>query len=105
SAAPLAVQPAVEAPQERTEVVCSASDGVTDSLVAFVERAEPTERIPEVEPLPPGAAIVASRKSDVGELVQSFQVAESDSTPGLRRAIKEMAELDLTPAPFATLIR
>ncbi len=62
--------------------------------------------MPEVAPPLPGVAIVASRKSDVSELLKSFQVAdEPDSNQGLCRAIKEMAGLDLTPAPFAALIR
>jgi len=102
SAAPLAVQPAVEAPKEQNQVLCSAAIDTSEQLA---ELAPPTERAPEVEPLSPSVAIVASRKSEISELVQSFQVAEADSTPGLRRAIKEMAELDLTPAPFAALIR
>jgi hypothetical protein len=38
-------------------------------------------------------------------LLKSFQVADDDSNQGLCRAIKEMAGLDLTPAPFAALIR
>ncbi|MEO7034882.1 MAG: hypothetical protein ABI548_13315 [Polyangiaceae bacterium] len=102
SAAPLAVAPSVEAPEEQEQVMCSARSELT-SLSA--EPAEPTEPMPEVAPLLPGVAIVASRKSDVSELLQSFQVAGDDSDQGLRRAIKEMAELDLTPAPFAALIR
>jgi hypothetical protein len=66
---------------------------------------ECTEPMPEVAPPLPGVAIVASRKSDVSELLKSFQVADDDSNQGLCRAIKEMAGLDLTPAPFAALIR
>jgi hypothetical protein len=34
-----------------------------------------------------------------------FQVEPDGTHQGLRRAIKELAELDLTPAPFAALIR
>jgi hypothetical protein len=49
--------------------------------------------------------MVESKKSDVNELLSAFQVAEPDVNQGLCRAIKEMAELDLTPAPFAALIR
>jgi hypothetical protein len=67
-----------------------------------------TEPMPEVAPLPPGVAMVESRKSDVSELLNRFQVAPiagGDANQGLCRAIKEMAELDLTPAPFAALIR
>jgi len=67
-----------------------------------------TERMPEVvplSPLSPGVAIVESKKSDVNELLNSFQVAEPELNPGLGRAIKEMADLDLTPGPFAALIR
>ncbi|HEY4104401.1 MAG TPA: hypothetical protein VGM44_10935 [Polyangiaceae bacterium] len=66
---------------------------------------ECTEPMPEVEPLTHGVAIVASRKSDVRELLQGFQIASDDGHRELCRAIKEMAELDLTPAPFAALIR
>jgi hypothetical protein len=66
---------------------------------------ECTEPMPEVAPPLPGVAIVACRKSDVSELLKSFQVADNDSNQGLCRAIKEMAGLDLTPAPFAALIR
>jgi hypothetical protein len=69
------------------------------------ENAERTLRMPEVLPLSPAVAMVASKKSDVNELLSSFQVAEPDVNPGLCRAIKELAELDLTPAPFAALIR
>ena len=66
---------------------------------------ECTELMPEVAPLAPGVAIIASRKSDVSELLSSFQVAQSDANQGLCRAIKDLAGLDLTPAPFAALIR
>ncbi len=66
---------------------------------------ERTERMPEVLPLAPGVAMVESKKSDVNELLQSFQVAEPNLNHGLCRAIKEMADLDLTPAPLAALIR
>jgi hypothetical protein len=65
---------------------------------------ECTKPMPDVAPLSPRVAIVTSRKSDVGELLNSFQVAADDSNQGLCRAIKEMAGLDLTPAPFAALI-
>jgi hypothetical protein len=64
-----------------------------------------TEPTPEVSPLVPGVAIVASRKSDISELLADFQVAKHDTHQDLRRAIKELAELELTPAPFAALIR
>ena len=67
-----------------------------------------TERMPEVvplSPLSPGVAIIESKKSDVHELLNSFQVAEPELNPGLGRAIKVMADLDLTPGPFAALIR
>jgi len=53
----------------------------------------------------PGVAIVASRKSDVSELLSGFQVSSDDTHRDLRRAIKEMAELDLTPAPFSAFNR
>ncbi len=83
----------VETSPDPEPVVCSASSE------------EFTEPMPEVQPLSPGVAIVPSRQSDVSELLQNFQVAQDDSSQGLRRAIKEMAGLDLTPAPFAALIR
>jgi hypothetical protein len=69
---------------------------------------EGTERMPEVAPLAPGVAMVASKLSDVTELLNRFQVAPvagDETNQGLCRAIKEMAELDLTPAPFAALVR
>jgi hypothetical protein len=68
-------------------------------------REDRTERMPEVPPLSPGVAIVASKKSDVSELLSSFQVSEPSASSGLCRAIKEMADLELTPGPFAALIR
>jgi hypothetical protein len=76
-------------------------------LIDSAQHDECTEQMPEVAPLSPGVALVLSRQSDVSELLSSFQVAPGpgDSNQGLRRAIKEMAELDLTPAPFAALIR
>jgi hypothetical protein len=76
-------------------------------LIDSAQHDECTEQMPEVAPLSPGVALVLSRQSDVSELLSSFQVAPApgDSNQGLRRAIKEMAELDLTPAPFAALIR
>ena len=76
-----------------------------DLVICSARMDECTEPMPEVAPLLPGVAIVASRKSDVSELLKSFQVADHDSNQGLCRAIKEMAGLDLTPAPFAALIR
>jgi hypothetical protein len=76
-----------------------------DLVICSAAMDECTEPMPEVAPLAPGVAIVASRKSDVSELLSSFQVADDDSNQGLCRAIKEMAGLDLTPAPFAALIR
>jgi hypothetical protein len=57
--------------------------------------------MPEVQPLAPGVPMVASRQSDVNELVSSFQIASDDDEQAFCRAIKEMAELDLTPGPFA----
>ena len=66
---------------------------------------EYTEPMPEVSPLLPGVAIVASRKSEVSELLSGFQVSADDTHRDLRRAIKEMAELDLTPAPFSAFNR
>jgi hypothetical protein len=78
---------------------------VEDSVRSWAAGEQSTDPMPEVAPLSPGVAIVASRKSDVSELLADFQVAPDDTHQGLRRAIKEMAELDLTPAPFAALIR
>ncbi len=66
---------------------------------------ECTEPMPDVEPLQHGVSIVATRKSDVSELLAGFRVATDESHLGLCRAIKELAELDLTPAPFSALIR
>ncbi len=100
----LAAQLPVLAP-ERIAELSEPPDALT-TLMPEVEVAPHTEPMPEVEPLPPGVAMVASRKSDVSELLQSFQIAPSDpNQTGLCRAIKEMADLDLTPAPFAALIR
>jgi len=59
---------------------------------------ECTESMPQVGPVLPNVAIVPSRKSDLAELLDNFQVAEGDPRQALGRAIKEMAELDLTPA-------
>jgi hypothetical protein len=89
----LAPQQIAELSAAQAEVVCSAP------------LEECTERMPEVESLLPGVAIVTSRKSDVSELLEKFQVGEDDTRQGLCRAIKEMAGLDMTPAPFAALIR
>jgi len=69
---------------------------------------ERTECLPQalpLSPLPPGVSLVESKKSDVKELVDSFQVVEPNINRGLCRAIKELADLDATPAPFAALIR
>jgi hypothetical protein len=66
---------------------------------------EHTESMPDVAPLTHGTAIVSSHMSEVSELVAGFAVGEVDTNLGLCRAIKDMAELDLTPAPFAALIR
>jgi hypothetical protein len=89
--------------------VQSASEAIVSSDAGLVICSAPidecTEPMPDVLPLLPGVAIVTSRKSDVSELLKSFQVADDDSNQGLCRAIKEMAGLDLTPAPFAALIR
>jgi len=44
----------------------------------------------------------------VSDLLSRFQVAPiagNETNQGLCRAIKEMAELELTPAPFAALVR
>ena len=76
-----------------------------DQVICSAPNDELTEQMPEVAALSPGVAMVASRKSDVSELLSSFQIGPDDSNQGLCRAIKEMADLDLTPAPFAALIR
>ncbi|HEX3777452.1 MAG TPA: hypothetical protein VHV51_23435 [Polyangiaceae bacterium] len=78
---------------------------LTPERIAELSNGECTEPMPEAEPLTHGVSIVASRKSDVSELLQSFQIRESDGHRELCRAIKEMAELDLTPAPFTALNR
>jgi len=100
----LATELPILAPERIAEMSVAAS-----LVVGFAENSlrndERTERMPEVAPLPPGVAMVESKRSDVHELLSSFQVAESDANPGLCRAIKDMAELDLTPGPFAALIR
>jgi len=100
----LATELPILAPERIAEMSVAAS-----LVVEFAENSlrndERTERMPEVAPLPPGVAMVESKRSDVHELLSSFQVAESDANPGLCRAIKDMAELDLTPGPFAALIR
>jgi len=100
----LAAQLPVLAPEQIAEMSVAANLARELSLNAELGP-EYTERMPEVQPLAPGAAMVESKKSDVNELLSSFQVAEPDVNQGLCRAIKEMAELDLTPAPFAALIR
>ena len=96
----LASELPILAPEQLAEL--SLVSRILDSSQLREERAE---RGPELPPLSPGVAIVESKKSDVSELVSSFQVSEASASPGLCRAIKEMAELDLTPAPFAALIR
>jgi len=96
----LAKELPILAPEQIAELSLAAE--VAQSLLRIEE---PTERMPDVLPLAPGAPIVESKKSDVSELLQSFQVSEPSASPGLCRAIKEMADLDLTPAPFAALIR
>lgn len=83
------------------EIVTSASEPSPCSPLID----ECTEPMPEVEPLTHGVSIVATRKSDVSELLAGFRVDTDDAHQGLCRAIKEMAELDLTPAPFTALIR
>jgi hypothetical protein len=77
----------------------------SDSVVCSAPSEDYTEPMPEVSALSPAVAIVASRKSDVSQLLADFQVEPDGTHQGLRRAIKELAELDLTPAPFAALIR
>lgn len=100
----LAAQLPILAPEQIAEMSVAAN--LARELSPSTEPGpDPTERMPEVQPLAPGVAMVESKKSDVNELLSAFQVAEPDVNPGLCRAIKEMAELDLTPAPFAALIR
>lgn len=103
----LAAQLPILAAEQIAEMTVAAN--LAADLLAEAQRQEDrTERVPEVLPLAAGmqtVAMVESKKSDVSELVQSFQVAEPNANPGLCRAIKEMAELDHTPAPFAALIR
>lgn len=77
----------------------------TDCVVCSAPHDERTEQMPEVAPLGPEVPMVPSRKSDVLELVSAFRIEPDGSHPGLCRAIKEMADLDLTPGPFAALIR
>ncbi|HYP98464.1 MAG TPA: hypothetical protein VER96_07310 [Polyangiaceae bacterium] len=100
----LAAQLPVLAPEQIAEMSVAANL-VRELSLNAEPSPEYTERMPEVQPLSPGVAMVESKKSDVNELLSSFQVAEPDVNQGLCRAIKEMAELDLTPAPFAALIR
>ncbi|MEI9939777.1 MAG: hypothetical protein WDO69_21360 [Pseudomonadota bacterium] len=100
----LATQLPILAPEQIAEMSVAAS--LAAELLESSRRSEDrTERMPEVLPLSPGVAMVESKKSDVTELLNSFQVAEPSASAGLCRAIKEMADLDLTPAPFAALIR
>jgi hypothetical protein len=89
---------------EASAAACAAASEITHRELVLPSE-ELTEPMPDVSPLSPGVSIVASRKSDVSELLAGFQVAADDSHRDLRRAIKEMAELDLTPAPFSALIR
>ena len=100
----LATELPVLKPEQIAELSVAASLAA-ELLQISLERDDHTIRMPEVLPLAPGVAMVETKKSDVNELLSSFQVAEPDVNPGLCRAIKEMAELDLTPAPFAALIR
>jgi hypothetical protein len=79
--------------------------GASDWVVCSAPEEDYTEPMPEVSALSAAVAIVASKKSDVTQLLADFQVEPDDTHQGLRRAIKELAELDLTPAPFAALIR
>jgi hypothetical protein len=100
----LATELPILAPEQIVEMSVAASLAA-EFLQSGVGHDERTERMPEVLPLSPGVAMVESKKSDVNELLSSFQVAQPDVNQGLCRAIKVMADLDLTPAPFAALIR
>jgi hypothetical protein len=100
----LAAQLPVLAPEQIAEMSVAAN--LARELSVNAEPcSDATARMPEVQPLSPGVPMIESKKSDVNELLSAFQVAEPDVNPGLCRAIKQMAELDLTPAPFAALIR
>ncbi|HKO53511.1 MAG TPA: hypothetical protein VJV79_37640 [Polyangiaceae bacterium] len=103
----LATQLPILGPEQIAEMSVAASLAA-DLLQSSLEHEDRTERIPEVVPLSRGMAteaIVESKKSDLNELLSSFQVAEPDVNQGLCRALKQMADLDLTPAPFGALIR
>jgi hypothetical protein len=99
----LATELPILAPEQIAEMSIAAS--LAEALAELRRSEERTTRLPEVLPLSPAIAMVESKKSDVSELLSSFQVEEPDVNRGLCRAIKEMADLDLTPAPFAALIR
>jgi hypothetical protein len=100
----LAAQLPVLAPEQIAEMSVAAN--LARELSVNAEPcSDATVRMPEVQPLSPGVPMIESKKSDVNELLSAFQVAEPDVNPGLCQAIKQMAELDLTPAPFAALIR
>jgi hypothetical protein len=87
-------------------VVEEPSDRASSENLALALQNEPaTEQMPEVAPLSPAVAMVASRQSDVSELVSRFQIAPNEPEQDFCRALKEMAELDLTPGPFAALVR
>jgi hypothetical protein len=100
-----AARAALEASEAEVAPEPSLPAEASDSVVCSAPHEDYTEPMPEVSALSPGVAIVASRKSDVSQLLADFQVEPGDTHQGLRRAIKELAELDLTPAPFAALIR
>src|SRR6478752_1481536 len=101
----LATQLPILAPEQIAEMSVAASALSYAAPAETAQQEDFTELMPEVAPLSPAVSIVESKKSDVNELLSSFQVAVPDVNAGLCRAIKEMAELDLTPAPFAALIR
>jgi len=92
----------VFAPVAPLETVMSEEIEAASSPLSIEECTEP---MPAVEPLCHGVSIVPTHKSDVSELLAGFQVASDENHRGLCRAIKDLAELDLTPAPFTALIR
>jgi hypothetical protein len=104
----LATHLPILAPEQIAELSIAARVAFERRSVSSRTSDERTECMPQalpLSPLPPGVSLVESKKSDVKELVDSFQVVEPNINRGLCRAIKELADLDATPAPFAALIR
>ncbi|HYQ26813.1 MAG TPA: hypothetical protein VER04_06320, partial [Polyangiaceae bacterium] len=104
----LATHLPILAPEQIAELSIAARVAFERRSLSSQTSDERTECLPQalpLSPLPPGVSLVESKKSDVKELVDSFQVVEPNINRGLCRAIKELADLDATPAPFAALIR